>query len=221
MASFWALIWGKAGMTVKSQGVKMLLGEIKLEALRLMFINMDKVLSVESLQNLYDDKNYSQYLNNMTGAINRAIDRINAVGVLQLKSVNVTTKNSQEGYKYIDLSDVLDCYAVNKLLELNTLQSVPFTMIDEHKILPHSKANSFLLSYLKKYPHISDSMVDNSILDMPDELSSIIPYYIKGDLYQEDNAVLANDARNLFEQALEELKKDYYAVKTIKRNYKI
>ena len=54
----------------------MTLGEIKIEALKLMFTNSQHDIAVSDLSNLYQDGNYGSYLVNMPGAINRAFDRI-------------------------------------------------------------------------------------------------------------------------------------------------
>ena len=210
------------GRTTNSRkGVDMQLGEVKLEALRLMFINMDKSLDIQDLQDLYDDKIYGLYLNNMTGSINRAIDRINTVRVLPLKSVNVQVKADSNNTKYIDLSEITDYYDVFNLYEVSSLRAVPFMVLDDNKIIPQVDGESFVLAYQKKYSRISDTMADTAVLDIKDEVASIIPYFIKSDLYQEDNAVLASEARNIFEQSLEELKREYYVGKTIKRNYRV
>lgn len=200
----------------------MLVGEVKLEALRLMFINMEKSLEVEDLINLYDDKNYAIYLQNMTGAINRAIDRINACKVLPTKSVSIGATKDGE-LNCIDLSNISDLYEVIALYSGEDKQPklCEFTYLDSHTIVTTEECKNFKLSYYKKCAHISSGINDNAVIDLPDEVASIVPYYIKSDLYQDDNAVLANDARNKFEQALEELKGESFLKRTITRKYKL
>ena len=49
----------------------MKLGEIKIEALKLMFADYTDDLSMENLAALKSDENFGRYVNSMPGAINR------------------------------------------------------------------------------------------------------------------------------------------------------
>jgi hypothetical protein len=42
-------------------------------------------------------------------------------------------------------------------------------------------------------------------VEIPDEIACLIPYFIKGDLYRDDEPNEASEARNWFEQGLDEL----------------
>ena len=53
--------------------VSMRLGDIKAEALKLMFINYDKKIDAEDIPDLLADDNYASYLVNMDGAIQRGL----------------------------------------------------------------------------------------------------------------------------------------------------
>ena len=54
----------------------MRVGDIKVEAIKLMFTNYGFDFSINELQTMLSDENYSSYIVNMNGAIARALDRI-------------------------------------------------------------------------------------------------------------------------------------------------
>ena len=64
----------------------MKLGDIKIEALKLMFVNMGDDIDIESLETYAQDEIYKSYLVNMPGAINRCFASIEEKRVLPSKS---------------------------------------------------------------------------------------------------------------------------------------
>lgn len=120
----------------------MTIGEIKKEALKLMFTNQDNEIDTLDMEDLYADSNYGDFLNNMYGSINRAIVRLKSKGVI---------------------------YAGERL---------------------------------------KNDTSDDTELDLDEELCMLISYFLKGELYGEDNAQEAAIARNLFEDMVD----DYLAV---------
>ena len=190
------------------KGEKMTLGEIKLEALRLMFINMDKDITVDGLQDLYNDSVYSMYLSNMTGAINRAIDRIVAAKVLPMAYKKITNADGEPlGDRMLfnlpaKIDDFFDIVSVDLARSDTYEENASFVQMTNNQILVKvDDSTQILVVYNPKMSHI-DNLQDTASLSMPDEIANLIPYYIKSDLYQEDNASLANDARNKFEAGL-------------------
>lgn len=122
----------------------MTIGEIKKEALKLMFTNQDNEIDNNDIKSLVLDDNYGDYLVNMYGCINRAIVRLKSKGV-EYNMENRLTKNTN----------------------------------------------------------------DNEELPLDEELCELIPYFIKGELYEEDNPQQAAIARNYFEDTVD----DYLSTK--------
>ncbi len=186
----------------------MLLGDVKLEALRVMFINMDKTITSDNLPDLYKDSVYAMYLSNMTGAINRALDRIISAKVLPME-YKVLVKSDGEilGDRTIfdlnaKIDDFYDLVSIDMVHADKYAENVAFVQITNNKvILKVDDRAKILVVYNPKISHV-DALQDSATLDLPDEIANLIPYYIKSDLYQEDNASLANDARNKFEAGL-------------------
>ena len=53
---------------------------------------------------------------------------------------------------------------------------------------------------------IDENTQDTDEIWIPEKIARLIPYFIKGDLYQEEEPDLAADARNIFEASLDDFK---------------
>ena len=135
----------------------MTLEEVKKEALKLMFTNQDNEIDSSDISELEADDNYSDYLNNMYGSINRAIVRLRSKGV-EYKAPRLTTATS------------------------NTFD---FTWEEQDE-------NGELIK-----------------IGLDINLCELLPYFIKGELYEEDNPSIATIAKNYFEDAVD----DYLSTK--------
>ena len=91
----------------------MKLGEIKLEALRLMFMNYNDDLKLENFDNYLLNENYASYLVNMNGSINRCFSSIEEKCVLPSKSHKfLNTEGTQSGaFIRFDLDNILNDYS--------------------------------------------------------------------------------------------------------------
>lgn len=191
----------------------MKLGEIKLETLRLMFANYDTKLSIENFDVYANDEQYKHYLDNMDESISRAIDRINSAGVIPQKGLMVEYGNSVLGYESgklfdrVDLRKLIDDYyalvRVMRYTESNVVGNVEYLSAADGNVLvkPLTDGEAYEFIYNPKSKGIV-GLADNDELDLPDDLARIIPYFVKGDLYQDDEPNLAADAKNQFEQYL-------------------
>ena len=119
----------------------MTLGEVKKEALKLMFTNQSAEVNARSIEELSTDDNYGDYLSNMNGSINRCFARFKNKGIEFGETYQRLTDDTDDGYE-LDFIDV--------------------------------------------------------------ELVEIIPYWIKGELYEEDNVAVAMTTKNYFDDLLEE-----------------
>ena len=62
----------------------------------------------------------------------------------------------------------------------------------------------FNIEYTPEIAMITVSSDNNLELDVPEALARVIPYFVKADLYEQDEPELAATARNIFESALTE-----------------
>lgn len=191
----------------------MKLAELKLEALRIMNINNDMELDSDNYQAILSEKRYAKYLNNMFNSINRAIDIINHRRILPQKTISmdkILTKSNYLNNRY-DLSKIEDFLSENRIIyEDNTsyLERVVFSKEGNLIVVPSKYSpESLILLYYSKIPVIKETLQDSEEIPyLSNELARIIPYYIKYDLYQEDEPSLALNAKNSFDQGLESLR---------------
>ncbi|MBQ7308358.1 MAG: hypothetical protein IJW82_07525 [Clostridia bacterium] len=190
----------------------MKIGEIKIEALKLMFVNYDHDISLNDLDILKNDANYGSYLVNMEGSLFRALDRIENACVLPLKSKNISMFDcyNNDGFLEYDLLNLEDYFSIERVIGINKNgeknTSCDFSIEGNTLVL-----DDFYLKYkLLYYPKIIlKSINDNDELNIPNNIARLIPYFIKSELYQEEEPSVASEARNLFEASLQDLKKQY------------
>lgn len=188
----------------------MKLGEIKIEALKLMFTNYSFDLGIGDLQSLISNENYGSYIVNMSGAISRALDRIENACVLPMKSKTLDLSEMTIGrhvLKY-DTSKIKDLFMIERITadyaDGSYDGNVEFTFEGENVLLKNTYA-TYTIVYYPTVASIS-GVLDTDELNVPDKIARLIPYFIKGDLYQEEEPTLASDARNLFEASLDDMK---------------
>ena len=191
----------------------MKLGEVKLEALRIMNINNDNPLFLENIETIYGEKRYAKFLNNMLNAINKAIDIINHKKVLPKNSIELSKIliNESKLNNRFDLTKIDDYFAIDKIVYENNFNYYPKVSFEKegNKIVISNKYNPIYLNmiYFSKVPSVSDDLSDNEEIPyLKDEFARLIPYYIKFELYQEDEPNLALTAKNTFDNGIESLR---------------
>lgn len=186
----------------------MKLGDIKVEALRLMFMGGATEIGADQLLDYADDTTYGYYLSRMPGAINRAFSVIERRHVLRVKAVRLTSDG--HGTVRFDLKALApDFYDVERI----TCESDGYydTGVDYHleggELIVHNfeKDAAYTLLYYPSIKRVSAGTPDTEEIELPDEIAEVIPYAIKGDLFRADNEGEADAARAFFEAALHEI----------------
>lgn len=189
----------------------MKVGDIKIEAIKLMFTNYSFDMAIEDLQRMISDENYGSYIVNMNGAISRALDRIENACVVPTKSRLITDDELTVGthFSRFDLSKVEDLFVIDRVsAEYANGEydgSASYELEGNELLLEKANAD-YRIIYYPKLKTMDDTVQDNDEMWLPDNIARLIPYFIKGDLYQEEEPNLAADARNIFEACLDDLK---------------
>lgn len=202
----------------------MLLGEIKLESLRLMFVNYDNDININDIPELIKDENYASYLNNMAGSINRCFSDIEEKLILPTKVITLTDSNLNDKYFSFDLGTIPDFFEISSIIKDGKVYESNCNYVLEGNILLLDKAisgNEYRLIYYPRLDRVTSSTTDTTELEIPNSIACLIPYFIKGDLYRDDEPNEASEARNWFEQQIRELHlKKNYSQKTVNCPYK-
>lgn len=195
-------------------------GEIKLEALSVMNILLDARPDYRYMDGYLCESKYQKYLLNMDESIKRALDIISSQNVLEEKSFMASeceylTKN---GYIVLSLNQIQDYKSIKKVVDVkDKINNVRFDVVAKKLIIYSQSADDIIIVY---YPRVivPENITNDTVIDLPDSLARIIPYYIKYDLYQEDEPNLAMVAKSQFytlleNYSLENLSDEFYIEK--------
>lgn len=188
----------------------MKLGDIKAEALRLMFINLGQDIDGEYLSQLKSDAVYRLYLSNMAGAINRCFSVLEQRRMLPLRSCRLTEGAIVArlgGYAKYDMKKIGDFFDLDRITAIRDgeyIGNVPIFREGELVILPEDGAEYTAVYYptVKRVTSVTDDMEE---LAVPEDIAAVIPYFIKSDLYRSEDPREAAEARNIFEGTIEEM----------------
>ncbi len=200
----------------------MKLGDIKVEALKLMFINVRDDIDIENLDVLARNETYRDYLINMPGAINRCFASIEEKRVLPSKSRTLQRSEARVSGRFVRfdlvfplISDFFDIdRIVKETSEGDYDGDCDYTMEGNTLVLDRYEEDdgiTYTVIYKPKIPRITSTNSNYADIGVPDNIAAYIPYFIKGDLYRSDEPDEAGEARNWYEQAMNEvyLKKEH------------
>lgn len=185
----------------------MTLGEIKVEALKIMFAAYSNDFSVGELEHIARDDNYASYLADMVGSINRCFANIENKGVLKSKCILLENGTESEYTVSYDLDSIDDFYRLERVIaEKDGLYfpSVEY-VIEGNKLVLFEKGCTYKLVYKPRIKRITPETSDGENIGVDDSIAVLIPYYIKGDVYRDDEPAEAAEARNWYEAAISEI----------------
>ena len=187
----------------------MTLAELKIECLRIIFANADEILYPDRLSEYETDEQYRDYLANMTGAINRCFSTLENKRVLPVKTFLIESSSVVASRRIrIDMKQaVSDFFDIDRVIgesDYTYKSNVDFWMAGDLLIVPNENLDYTVL-YYPTLPRIKSTTSGDMEIPVPDNIAAYIPYYVKGDIYREDEPNEAAEARNWFEQAISEL----------------
>lgn len=193
----------------------MTLAELKVECLRIIFANADEILTADKISQYEVDEQYSDYLSNMTGAINRCFAVLENKRVLPVKSVALEPPSTLASLHIrYDMDDVVDdFFDVDRVIGESAGAYYPMVdyWMEGNTLVLWNNGLDITVLYRPSLPRVKST--DNDMeLPIPDYIAAYIPYFVKGDIYRNDEPNEASEARNWFEQAISELegKKEQY-----------
>jgi hypothetical protein len=226
----------------------MKLWEVKAQALRLMFADTDVEFSFEEFQSgaIYQNANTREKLIRMNDSVKRAIDlffqyngEISQMTTISLKGVVVNDVDYY--FNKLDLSLITNIGYPTRIdvienLEKNIqpLSNISFDYDQLAKEVHFFDNNyayyegniEFRVYYKIAKVNLPDSVneltYDLNILGIPVEVQRQIPLYVKSEIYQEDEAGMAQQAKNEYMQFLvQNQRKNFSKVQTkVKKLFK-
>lgn len=188
--------------------------DIKKDALRLMGVIPSTV------QNEYDTSNTVDYMVSMNNSIMRAIDRMKTLELIPPKIQKIADVN-KSGFCTYTCGELGITKNVKRVLKVEGVSfvEVPFTVIDDTISVYLEKGELYCIEYIVEF--VAD-FSDEAEIDIPDELARLIPYFIKADLYEEEEPSLSLASRNIFEGYLQEYAYNHdFTVRSVKVVHKL
>ena len=195
----------------------MKLKDIMIESLKLMFASYDRDLALASIDDLRADSAFRDYIYNIPPAINRAFHIIENKGVLK-EIMHTYDTESTERWKNVAVPE--------EIPSANGVLGGRLTRID-YRVLHHGvrvafsdiigRSNGEVLLpsvvggeqydvfYSPKIHRVSAETPENTEIPIPDSVAALIPYYVKGELYREEDVGEADNARAWFAAGLNEI----------------
>lgn len=196
----------------------MKLGEIKLEALMMIFpgeaLNIDLDNLSEALGILKADSNFSDYLAAMPGAINRCFGALENKGVLPTKQVTLESGGQTPPlHVRCDLRSLAEDYGILERVAFEGANKTGYTSVCDYMresadviLLPYYGEGKYILIYTPRLPRVGlISSESTEILEGRDDIASLIPYFVKSELLYTEHPEDAKLARQLFEEGLHSL----------------
>lgn len=168
-------------------------GEIQIESLKKMFLNTED-LSVNSLGTYKNDKKYKTYLFAMPQACNEAIKYITATLGSKVKRFTLEKTNTDDIY---DLSILINDFRKVKNIVCPT--GVSWKMRNDNLLEITDWYTGTIEIYYEINPRYITNATDiNEKIDIEEMYAVVIPLYIAGELYKDDDLSMATMYMNEF-----------------------
>jgi len=172
-------------------------GDIQIESLKKMFLNNDSI-SRTDLSTLKEDKKYKTYLLAMPQACNEAINYILENGKPLIKEYKLKWKETNHKYK---LNDVISNFKrIWQIVCDCTTQPDWYIEGDNVLVVKNwlEDSGDITIYYESYHDMITSSTSSTTQIDLNYQLVSLIPLYIAGELYKDDDIQLSTIYMNEF-----------------------
>lgn len=191
----------------------MTLGEIKVEALRMMFVDTVTDYESEDLEELLDDDSCRDYIVNMPGAINRCFSDLESRSIVPEKRLVLTQAEGEiyGGRARYELPllapDFMKLERVIREDENGGYDGSVEYMREGNSIVLKglSEGERYVMIYRPRIDRIRAYTENNTNIALPDNIAALIPYFIKSELFRADEPDEAQEARNWYDASLSEL----------------
>ncbi len=189
-----------------SKGETMKIGEIKLQAMSLIFPSAQLDYSSDNIADaifrLKSNPSYGAHLSATTGAINRALSVIEARRLTELEEIELDKSLGEEN------GDLL-CFALNdNVFSVCQVISAGIEIDFRHRfdklyVRRGSVRGNLCVRYFSKIKRLSGESDDNEELLLKDGIAEQIPYFVKADLLLCESPEESRVSRELFFTALD------------------
>lgn len=188
----------------------MKLGDIKAQALSLMFVNTSEEIAHDNLLDRMDDDTYGYYLVRMSDALNRAFSAMERARVLPVRSEELVAAAGVEtprGVRFELGVMIPDFYDVERVVKESRAgyeaAADYYREGDAVMIEGFDTAAMYRLLYRPSIRRVSAGTADDyEVSEIPDRMACYLPYAIKAEIFRNDDPDEAERARAVFEEAM-------------------
>lgn len=201
-------------------------GEIKIETLKLMFVNAQEHISIDWIDVYADDENYGSYLANIEGSMNRCLSNIEEKRILSSRSKKLLYDDGIISGAFIrfDLARIADDYfdidrVIRETANGDYCGDCEYKREIDTIVLPVFEKDgdvTYTAIYKPKLRRVNHATENSDEIELPDSIACYVPYYLKSELYRDDEPNEAAEARNQFEQLMAEI-----AERSVSRSAKV
>lgn len=149
---------------------------------------------VESLSDYRLDKKFRTYLASMKQACNEALTQLYAICEPKVMTTKIEIPRDTS---LIDLSEIIPDFG--SIYEIETPNNATWKQITKNIIKVEGGKGGFMtVIYAAKNIFIDNTTTDATVIPLEEEYARIIPLYIAGELYKDDDLTVATVYMNEF-----------------------
>ncbi len=192
----------------------MKIGEIKAQAIMLMYPDISISLDEEDAEDveraIYElklDPNFEGVLRSCVGSINRALSYIEGQGCGETKCVDISSvdcRRTRDARVVLKIPD--DAFRVERVLCYSSGRTYELSFdIQGKDIIACYEIGTYTIIYKAKTPRITSTSADSYELSISDSLAEMIPYFVAGELFKQENIEASKGYLEYFESAVKRL----------------
>lgn len=170
-----------------------------------MFASYGDVLETHSYTELCANPAYAPYVTAMDHSINRAMWYAQVHGAIPPATHPLASPIVEGNRAVFALDDIPDLERVEGVMLVTPTQYAACPYVWEGGttlVVPLYRAGEYVLRYTRRLTPV-DGLTEESVeLPLPDAVAALIPYYVKSDLYEEEDAASAKAAGDIFRQGV-------------------
>jgi len=191
--------------------------QIYAESLRLMFASGtdDFAATAEGISELYNNPNYRDYLLSMPGSVSRCFADLSSKGVIPYRVERVDADEcvgAGEGFCLLELRDrIPDCGEILRIVWVRSMTDrveleagEDYYVEGDELYLPIGRG--YAIYYDPILPCVDEFTELDGETPLPPTLAVAVPYFIKSELYRQEEPHEASEARNIYEQVVAQVK---------------
>jgi hypothetical protein len=185
----------------------MTFGDVKAEALRLM--GLDEPVNADNVGDYEEDENWAPLIRMMWSAINRCFADLETKRVLPLRRKALADPTGRVSWRLFYYGGDPGVMEVARLVVesdgyVDTDRPFLLDEVGYLRVMDYDASADYAILYRPRMARLSSVSGDDTDIDLPAELCEALPWFVKSEVYRLDEPAEAAEARNFYENAVEQ-----------------